>query len=481
MARKKKNKVRRRLYPARTYKVEFTGYTDDGFASGKGPCGYEIRAMGAVRGETALVRLEHVSPHRPLGWGRIEKLLDTAEERRKPACVRAATCGGCSWMHLSYETQLAEKSGRLREIAGRLRPMTAPHKESLRASCEVAASPRTLRYRNRGKYVLAKKRGKVVVGAYRPRTHRVISTLGCPVVETPVDITARVLAQLLTRTDLPIYDEKTRHGVLRYAGVRANDRGEVLATLVTRTEGPESIRLFARDLRNQCPGLVGVTQDINPASGNVLFSGDARPLWGKPVLEEGFGPARVRLQGHSFLQVNRTQAARLYEHVAETVSPSGSSAPGVTPPTVWELFCGTGAISLLLARRGVRVTGVELDPVSVQMATEAAQAAGLRELCRFTSSDAGEWLEARAASERPPGAIVVNPPRSGCSPEVISAVAALRPCRLVYVSCNPDTLVRDLERLAPSGFELFDLRGFDMMPHTPHLETVAVMERAGGS
>jgi 23S rRNA (uracil1939-C5)-methyltransferase len=483
---------KRRLRAQRDYKVRFNKLTDDGFGAGNGPCGYEIRALGGIPGEQARVRLEHVSPHHPLAWGRILKITEKSPHRVSAPCARALRCGGCPWMQLAYDAQVAEKRARLQRLLAELRdrlsnashPTIGPAVTATPVTVEP--SPQTLHYRNRGKYILARKGDGVVVGAYRPRTHRVISTLGCPVVEPAVDITAKVLAGLLGRSALPIYNERTQSGVLRYAGARANLDGEVLATLVVTERGDgKEIEALARALQSEWTGVVGITLHVNKSKGNVLFAGPSHTLWGRSTLTDRFGTTRVQLKGQSFLQINRGQATGLYAHVTKLAG-KRFTAGGANPagacgrsPIIWDLFCGTGAIALALGRCGASVLGIEKDENSVALARAEATRAAIDDRCTFVAADAHTCLAHNQTPQNSPrpDVVVVNPPRAGCRSELLVDLAGAGVDRIVYISCNPTTLLRDLTLLGKRGYTLSHLRGFDMMPHTPHLETVAALDR----
>lgn len=485
-----------------TYGVDFFGYDNEGLARGKGPCGYEVRVRGACRNERALVKLDHVSPHGPIAWGRIQEMQTSSPDRVRPLCRRSYRCGGCPWMHLSYESQIKEKTIRLKSIP------SAMDASSIQPgiSIEMEHSQPTLHYRNRAKYVLAHKRNHVIVGGYIPRSHRVISTLGCPVVETPVDSAARIAARHVSMMEKSvIYDEKKREGLLRYIGIRANYKGQVLLTLVASTKDDPRLEPLARDLFKRCPDLVGVTLDINDTPGNVIFSGAGLTLAGKNSLVERFGPAGVNLKGESFAQVNRHTAEALYEFAAREIERrTRKRRSGMNPlssetslssavstarrtsenngrdPVLWDLFCGPGPFTFQMERRGFHVLGVELDASSVESARESASSGNgdLRRPPVFLETDANTCVSEANGAMPDPDVVAVNPPRAGCSTELLDDLAALQPSPLIlYVSCNPESLARDMARLASHGYILTTLKGFDMLPHTPHIEVVAVLEK----
>jgi len=478
--------------------VTFDRYGPDGLAVGAGPKGVDLHVDGGIRGERARVEIDHVSQHRRQGWARLVALEEASPHRTRDPDAPGHRCGGCSWSHLDAVAQKEAKEARLQEVVDACglpaRGLPSPL---------VVPSPRPSAYRNRGKYVLARKHGQVVLGAFRPRSHEVASTLGCPVMAPVVDETARALASLLAHRKWSIYDERQGRGLLRYAGIRANHRDEVLVTLVVSRLADRPWRNLALGLRHRVPSLAGLTLDVNPDPGNVLFSGQTERILGSAEVVDRYGPAVVRLTGQGFGQVNREVATLLYAHAAEAaLAPLPAPLPDQSrpPARVWDLFCGAGALTQILARRaaapapapapetgpapgpdhdrdharGPDILGVERDEAVVRLAAGAAQSAGLT-ACRYEAGDANDLLAGphRAAPE----VVVVNPPRTGCRPALLAALVAQRVPRVVYVSCSAETLARDLKVLQEGGLRLQSLQGFDMLPLTPHLELVALVER----
>lgn len=454
--------------------VVFDRYDPDGLAVGTDPSGVDIHVSGAIRGERARVEIEHVSQHRRQAWARLLSFEETSPHRTRGAGTQEHRCGGCAWAHLDEVAQREGKEARLRSVldACGLPAQGLP-------SPLVVPSPRPAGYRNRGKYVLARRRGNVILGGYRPRGHDIVSTLGCPVMAPEVDETARALAVLLEHRRWSIYDEHQGRGLLRYVAIRANDRAELLVTLVVSRLVDRPWRELATRLRGKAPGLVGLALDVNPDPGNVLFSGQTERVLGSLELVDRYGSAVVRLQGHGFGQVNREVATLLYEHAVEACLAPLPGRDGA-PVRVWDLFCGAGALTQTLARHAaesgltVEILGVERDQTVVRLAAGAAQSANLQG-CRYQTGDANELL-----AEYPgklPEAVVLNPPRAGCRPPLLEALVARSIARVVYVSCSAETLTRDLKVLQAGGLQLVSLQGFDMLPMTPHLELVAVLER----
>jgi 23S rRNA (uracil1939-C5)-methyltransferase len=294
-----------------------------------------------------------------------------------------------------------------------------------------------------------------------------VTTLGCRVVEPPIDDAARRLAPLLERTGLAAHDERARTGALRYALVRSNDRGQLLVAIVTTGDAPPApLRRAAAALRRELPAVVGVIWVRNDARGGALLAPDQQTLAGARVIEQRVGPITLEVSIGAFFQINRAQAARIYARVAELTG-AGRGIEAV------DLYCGVGGLALTLADRGARVLGIEREPEAVAAARRAAVHNRLAERARFEigTADAVARLAGR------PGLICVNPPRKGLDEPTRDALLALAPERIAYVSCAPDTLARDLAVLTAGGYRVERIAPYDLMPGTAQIETIALCRR----
>ena len=460
--------------PTKRPVIDFTGYDADGLAMGTGPDGRLIHVPGGISGERAEIEIEHLSPHHPTAWGRIRTLLKPSPHRLSPSDSGGHHCGGCAWSHMDQTAQLAAKEDTLAGIGRHCGFLD----EDDGRSPAITPSPKQTGYRNRGKYVIFQRRGKLGLGSYLPRSHKVVSTLECPVMAPAVAQAARALAGVLQEGNWSVYDEGSGRGLLRYAGIRANAREEILVTLVVTGHAVERASTIARKLKERCPNLSGLTLDINPTPGNVIFSGRGLPIWGQQSLSETYGRATIQLTGHGFGQVNREVAGLIYQHVtARALNPLPHSGRG--PKRIWDLFSGAGALTQLLALSGaasLKVLGIERNEEAVALARRAAEEAGLSERCQFSAGDANLMLSEKGA-RLPPEVLVLNPPRTGCRPALLKALESAPIARILYVSCSPETLSRDLRELGRGHYRLMGLQGYDMLPLTPHLEVVAELLR----
>ncbi len=423
-----------------------------------------VHVAGVLPGEEATALIEHVSSHRrPDGrreaWGRALEVRVRSPDRTAPACPAHGPCGGCPVQHLAYPAQLRWKREQVATALAGLDRL--PEVEA------CAPSPCVLGYRNQGKYVYGAvlARGRPTLGAYAPRSHQLIDLLGCQVVEPPIDAVASTLRELLAERAVVPFDERRRTGLLRYCVLRSNRAGQVLVTLVTGkpawSEGPA----LAEALRAARPEVAGVLWSINESPGNVIFGPETFPLAGQAELNETLAGVTVSVGPRVFLQLNREVAARIY---AEVTAAAGELAP---LGRVVELYAGVGAMSFGVAARAAEVVAIEENSAACAAGRDAAAAAGLSHV-RFVTADAASGLRGIEAAD----AVILNPPRAGLAPGLAAAVAKLRPRLCAYVSCNPATLARDLVGLTAEGLRPVRLAPFDMLPHTPHVEVLALLK-----
>jgi len=441
--------------------VSATGLDDAGHGICSTDAGSEVRVADLLPGERALVSIDHVSPHQQVAWARVEaRRGPAAPERVVPPCPAFGRCGGCAWQHLSYEAQLFHKRERLvRSI------------DEIDASTKVAAvvpSPREQGYRNKGKYVVG---AGPVLGAYAPRTHRVVDTAGCTAVAPVIDRSASLVRSALTSQGLQVYDERARTGHLRYVVIRADAEERALVGLVTTSDVSRD-RLDDAAATLVADGSVrGVLWLRNDTTAGAIFDPAQAPvlLAGEPTLAEEIAGVAIDVGITEFLQVNRLQAAHLYDLVARIVGAE-------VDRRAVDLYCGVGGLSFAMARTGARVLGIEAHPAAVRAAGLAAERAGIADRVSFRVGRADD-LPALAADFHA-DAMVVDPPRKGLSEDVRAAVAASDAGLLVYVSCEPKSLARDLGHLRrEAGFRIERILPADLMPGTAQLEAVAVCRR----
>jgi 23S rRNA (uracil1939-C5)-methyltransferase len=438
-----------------------------------------VHVPGALPGERIAGRITYRSVHERGGgreaWATLQAVLRPSPDRVSPACPGAGClplssslsgtggradesfqacseprCGGCSLMHLAYPSQLAWKGSRVREEF-------AKHPEL--SSVEVAAcvsSPATLGYRNQAKYVYARTEGgELVLGAYAPGTHEVVDLAGCHVIEPVLDEARRILLGILSAQAVEPYHETRGTGLLRYAVLRSSAEGRVLATLIASRGDWPSASTVAAELIRQLPAVSGVVLNVNSGTGNALFGKQERLLVGQATLVDGIGDVRVRLASRSFFQANRAVASRIYRDLVAALLRDLDRAV--------DAYSGAGGIALSLLPLAREVVAIEENPAATEVACESPS-----DRLRVVTADAAVGLAAVESA----GLVVLNPPRKGCSAEVLSQLRRLAPPEVAYLSCDPATLARDLAVLVRSGAVVESVIPYDMMPHTPHVETL---------
>lgn len=436
------------------------GYTSQGEGVGRLD-GMAVFVKGALRGETLEAALTKVDKR--CAWARVVRIITPSPARVKPDCPFDRLCGGCTLRHMSYEEELRFKQQRVDDALERIGGL------ELRTSAMHGARS-VLRYRNKAVFpVSADRQGGVSVGFFRQRSHQVIDVNSCLLQSPVADKAARVVREWMLRRRVSAYDEGTGTGLIRHVFVRTNWKEEALICVVANAAELPAEEELVRSLCAGCPSAVGIVLNTNCRDTNVILGQEYRTLWGRDWIEDQLCGLRFRLSVPSFFQVNREQAELLYQRALEFAQLTGTE-------TVLDLYCGTGTISLVMARRAAKVIGAEIVAPAVENACENARNNGF-ENAEFLCADAGEAAQELAQRGIRPDVICVDPPRKGISTQVIDAIAGMSPDRVVYVSCNPATLARDLKLLEEQGYRAVRAEAVDLFPRTSHVETVVLLKR----
>ena len=437
------------------YTARIEGYSSEGLGIARID-GQVVFVHGAVRGELCRVLVMKVLKN--AAFGKVTELLEPSPERREPDCPYYGRCGGCDFRHLSYREELWAKRQRVQDALTRLGGSDVEVEEIL-----GAADP--LYYRNKSQYPVSA--GKV--GFYRARTHDVVDIEHCLIQKPQADAAAAALRDYMRDFAVPSYDEKTGRGLLRHLYVRTNRRGESLVCVLANGERlPHEEELVGR-LRRAVPDCVGVVLGVNTRRGNTILGERYRTLWGADTLEDELCGLTFRLSVPSFYQVNRDQAEVLYRKAVEYAGLTGGEL-------VVDLYCGAGTITQVMAGGAGRVIGAEIVPEAIEDARENARRNGIENV-EFFCGDAAQLAADFAGRGLRPDVICVDPPRKGLAPGVIAAAAQMAPQRVVYVSCDPGTLGRDVKRFAEYGYRVQRAAACDLFPRTRHVETVVLLSK----
>ncbi len=381
------------------------------------------------------------------------------------SCPVYKKCGGCQLQNLSYEEQLRFKQNtvvRLLRQYGRVEP--------------IIGMDDPYHYRNKVQAAFyTDRRGKIISGVYQSGTHHIVGVDECQIEDALADRIIVAVRELLPSFRLTTYNEDTGRGFLRHVLVKRGFATEqVMLVLVTGTPVFPSKNNFVKEIRRRFPQITTVVQNINPYKTNLVLGERQNILFGKGYIEDILCGCRFRISPKSFYQINPVQTEVLYGKAIEFAGLSGSES-------VLDAYCGIGTIGIIAAKRGAgKVTGVELNGDAVRDAVQNAKANGLRNI-RFFKGDAGDFMRAAAdetADSEKPGVVFMDPPRAGSSEEFLSSLIKLSPKTVVYISCNPETLARDLAFLtAKSSYKVRKIQPVDMFPHTKHVETVVLLTK----
>ena len=366
-------------------------------------------------------------------------------------------CGGCPLLTLPYPEQVAKKQARVSTLLGHYAPV-----EPLRAMQEP------WHYRNKAIATFAMQRGKLVLGLYAEGSHRVLPGCRCLLQSEVLNRTLSAVLDAARACRWVAYDEDRGTGLVRHAVLRTSREGKVLVTLVTaRPELPGS-RNFCTALRKAAPWVVGIVQNVNPTQTSAVLGNREKTLFGRDFVADTLCGLQFAISSRSFYQVNPVQTEVLYRTALELAALTGKE-------TVIDAYCGIGTIGLCAAARAGRVIGVERNPAAARDAAANARRNRIAN-AEFVCADATEWMMQQADKLRP-DVIFLDPPRAGSTPECIAAVAKMNPRRVIYVSCDPETLARDIVLFGRNGYRARRCLPVDLFPHTKHVETVVLLSK----
>lgn len=441
--------------------MEFSGLGYSGEGVGKYH-GYTLFVPGALPEEKAKVKVVKVNKN--YGYGRLIKIIEASEERIEPHCTIYKECGGCQLQHLSYQGQLEQKQKAVENNLLRIGKID-----------HVTVNP-TLgmevpwNYRNKSQVPFAEREGGLVAGFYQKGTHQVIPMDRCVIQQENSDEVIQAVRKIAEKLGISAYDERTHRGVLRHVIVRVGvNTGELMVIIVTNGENFQQKDRLIPQLIERIPHLTSLVQNVNKEKTNVILGYKSITLWGRDVIYDTIGDVRFAISPRSFYQVNPEQTKVLYEKALEYAELTGKE-------TVIDAYCGIGTISLFLAKKAKQVYGVEIIPEAIKDAKKNAELNGITNV-EFTVGEAENIIPAWHKQGIQSDVVVVDPPRKGLTETLIESIVAMKPEKVVYVSCNPSTLARDLRIFEDGGYKTTKVQPVDMFPQTMHVECVALIER----
>ena len=425
--------------------------------------GYPLFIHGALPGED--VHIHVLKTLKSYGFAKLLEIENASPFRVEAPCPVFDTCGGCQIQHLSYEGQMTFKRKLVRDAITRIGklPDVPVH--------AVKGMENPWRYRNKSQIPFGMEDGRVVAGFYQPRSHRIADTDICLIQTPEADGIMAGIKQKLTEMGIEPYEEETHRGQLRHVVVRkARATGEIMVVLVTKKKKFPQAAQAIELIQSLVPETVSIVQNINPQKTNVIFGDETITLWGKDVIEDRIGDVRFEISARSFYQINPEQTEVLYGQALEYANLTGNE-------TVIDAYCGIGTISLFLAQRAKFVMGVEIVPPAIEDAKRNAELNGLSNTL-FEAGPAEQVIPRWYKEGRKADVLVVDPPRKGCDEQLLHTILKQRPERVVYVSCNPATLARDLRILEDGGYRTQEVQPVDMFPQSTHCEAVAWLQLA---
>ena len=453
--------------------IRITDLDQEGIGIGHTETGFAIFVKDTVPGDRILARIVKVKKN--LAFGRVEQVLEPSQDRIKPVCAKARACGGCVLQQMAYPAQLVVKQRKVEESLRRIGGIE--HPELLMEPITGMDTP--WEFRNKMQFPFGQIDGRTAVGFYAGRTHALVPLRDCAVGRPVNQKVMEIVCRWADQFHVPPYDETTHQGLLRHLLIRIGfATGELMVCLVINgRKVPYADKLWAmleHGVRSSGARLVSLMYNVNTEHTNRILGDHSFTLQGQPYIKDSIGPLSFRISPQSFYQVNPVQTQRIYEKAMEYADLSGNE-------TVWDMYCGTGTISLFLSQKAHKVYGVEIIPEAIRDARQNAADNGIKNV-EFYVGKAEEvvpdWFRTQGAKTQI-DVVVVDPPRKGCDPMLLDTLARMQPERIVYVSCNPATLARDVKILEEQGYTLKNVAPFDAFCHTMHCESVAKLIRAG--
>lgn len=441
------------------YQATITDYTSEG----QGVAHIEGCAVfipNAIAGETCRVRIELA--RKTWAAGKIVEILEKSPYRVNRECPVAKLCGGCDFWHMDYEEETRLKAERVKNCLNRIGGETLE-------SVPILAAPSCRNYRNKAQYPVSSKKGRVYAGFFRAGTHQVVENDRCLILPEETDRVKDTVVEYANRFHVPAYDEESHTGLLRHIYVRRGAMsGQILVCLVINGRSvPKAHELVGR--LKKIPGFTTLVLSVNTKKGNAVLGDEFITIHGPGYIEDTLCGLNFRLSPRSFYQVNHHQAQRLYEAAI-------SQAQITKNDTVLDLYCGVGTITLAMASAAGKVIGVEVVPQAVEDAKDNAKRNGI-ENAEFFCGDAGQAALELERKGIQADVVIVDPPRKGLNEDTIEALHRFAPRRIVYVSCDPATLARDVALLKERGYQLQNVMAADLFPRCSHVETVCLLSK----
>ncbi len=438
--------------------VDISGLTSEGSGVARIE-GFTVFIEGALTGEQVEIKIVKVLKN--YAYGKLLRILEPHPGRTEPPCGAAKRCGGCQLQHMSYEVQLKYKTQQVKDALLRIGGFQGI------AVHDAIGMDNPWRYRNKAQFPVGMN-GDLQIGFYANRSHEIIDSPRCLIQDEINDEIVNIVREFMKKYDISAYNEDTGKGLIRHIVTRKAFRtGEVMVCIVINGDSVPCSGALTEMLRNGINNLKSIVLNINKKKTNVVLGEKNIVIYGEEAINDYIGEFRFRISPLSFFQVNPVQTEVLYKKALEYAGLNGEE-------TVIDAYCGIGTISLFLSKKTKKVYGVEIVPQAVKDARENAALNGVENV-EFVLGESEKVIPRLYREGVRPDVIVVDPPRKGCDEKLLDVIAEMGPQRVVYVSCNPATLARDLKYLSERGYKVKEVQPVDMFPQTVHVETCVLL------
>ncbi|MCY6957573.1 23S rRNA (uracil(1939)-C(5))-methyltransferase RlmD [Clostridium brassicae] len=443
------------------YIVQITGegYEGEGVARIEN---YPIFIQGALRGEEVKMRVVKIKKN--FAFGKLLEIIKSSKNRIEPVCSIYNKCGGCSIQHFSYESQLEFKKNRVKDVLDRIGKL----QDYILHDTIGMESP--YRYRNKVQLPVGEEEGEIKIGFYAPRSHNIIDMQKCYIQDEIGDVVIFLTKDWMKRFNIKAYDEDKNIGLVRHIMIRRGFKtGEVMVVIVTNERKLPHKDELVKVISENIEGITSIVQNVNSKKTNVILGEECITLYGSDYISDYIGEFKFNISPLSFFQVNPIQTEILYSKALEYANLNGKEV-------VFDAYCGAGTISLFLSQKAKKVYGVEVVPQAIENAKVNARENNVTNV-EFSVGKSEEIIPELIKKGIKADVVVVDPPRKGCDEKLLEAISEMKPKRIVYVSCDPSTLARDLGIIEKDGYKVIEVQPVDMFPQTAHVECVTLMSR----
>jgi len=416
----------------------------------------------AIEGDHVEIKI--IEKKKNFAVGKLLKIKEPSKDRINPPCEYFYECGGCQLMHMDYSAQLLYKKNRI---------INEMRRSSVNMDCAVIndtiGMENPFRYRNKTAFSVAKKNKEIIIGPYEQGTYNTVDISSCMLQSSEADKAVQFFKELMVKYHIEAYDKKTEKGTVRNIVIRSNSRKELMLIIVTATENFHNKDIIVKELISHIKEIKTVVQNINSKNINLVMGYKNITLYGEGIINDSIGELIFTISPETFFQINPLQTEKLYSTAIGYANLNKNDI-------CFDIYCGIGTISLMAAKRAKKVYGVEIIEQSIVNARENALNNNVINT-EFFTGEAEKILPVLYSKNIIADVVIVDPPRKGCEKEVINTIIKMSPQRVVYVSCNPSTLSRDIKLLESAGYELKQVQPVDQFPWTTHVETVVLMSR----